>query len=398
MGLRAGRALNTDATAARAATAVILSDGAQSTCSGARAPTAPDPADMRPDEPTGEPSTRGAPAHPPAADEHTIDAAGSAPAAAETAHQHLVTRVPTARVGDTARTLLAKLHAERFEVTDPVYLVDGDGVLTGVVALADLLGADPSTAIAELATPPPPAVPLGTDQEDVASHAILHGIAAVPVVGRGDRLLGVVPPVALLEVLRHEHVEDLHRIAGIVREEQVARQAIEAPPVRRARHRLPWLIGGLAASALSAIVMKRYEDVLQSNLTIAFFIPAIVYLADAIGTQSEAIAVRGLSLSRKPLLAVLGGELRTGLLIGAVLSLLALVPVWLFVGDTRLAIAVAAALFVASATATVLGFSLPWLLARGGADPAFGSGPVATIAQDVLSLLIYFATVSLLLL
>lgn len=320
------------------------------------------------------------------------------PPAAETAHQHLVTRVPTARIGDTAQTLLAKLRAERFEVTDPVYLVDGDGVLSGVVALTDLLGADPSIAVADLATPPPPAVPLGTDQEDVASHAILHGIAAVPVVGRGDRLLGVVPPVALLEVLRHEHVEDLHRIAGILREEQVARQAIEAPPARRARHRLPWLIGGLAASALSAIVMKRFEDVLQANLAIAFFIPAIVYLADAIGTQSEAIAVRGLSLSRKPLLAVLGGELRTGLLIGAVLSLLALVPVWLFVGDTRLAVAVAASLFVASATATVLGFSLPWLLARSGTDPAFGSGPVATIAQDVLSLLIYFATVSLLLL
>ena len=36
-------------------------------------------------------------------------------------------------------------------------------------------------------------------------------------------------------------------------------------------------------------------------------------------------------------------------------------------------------------------------LARSGRDPAFGSGPIATIIQDVLSLLIYFWTVQALL-
>ncbi|MGZ8725355.1 MAG: magnesium transporter [Aeromicrobium sp.] len=34
--------------------------------------------------------------------------------------------------------------------------------------------------------------------------------------------------------------------------------------------------------------------------------------------------------------------------------------------------------------------SLPWLIDRLGRDPAFGSGPLATVVQDVLSLLIYF--------
>jgi magnesium transporter len=48
--------------------------------------------------------------------------------------------------------------------------------------------------------------------------------------------------------------------------------------------------------------------------------------------------------------------------------------------------------------ATTVGLLLPWLLAHTGRDPAFGSGPIATIIQDVLSLLIYFAIASLLLL
>jgi magnesium transporter len=33
---------------------------------------------------------------------------------------------------------------------------------------------------------------------------------------------------------------------------------------------------------------------------------------------------------------------------------------------------------------------LPWAFGRLGFDPALGSGPVGTILQDVLTLLIYF--------
>jgi magnesium transporter len=34
---------------------------------------------------------------------------------------------------------------------------------------------------------------------------------------------------------------------------------------------------------------------------------------------------------------------------------------------------------------------LPWLLDASGQDPAFGSGPLATVIQDLLSILIFFA-------
>jgi magnesium transporter len=33
--------------------------------------------------------------------------------------------------------------------------------------------------------------------------------------------------------------------------------------------------------------------------------------------------------------------------------------------------------------------SLPWILNRFGIDPAFGSGPLATVIQDLLSVIIY---------
>jgi magnesium transporter len=122
-------------------------------------------------------------------------------------------------------------------------------------------------------------------------------------------------------------------------------------------------------------------------------VPGIVYLADAIGTQSEAVAVRGLSLTRTGIRHLLAGELRTGMAIGATLGLIAFLPVWVTFGEFRLAAAVAIAIFAAGAMAAALGLLLPWLLARLGGDPAMGSGPLATVIQDILSLVVYLGVV-----
>jgi len=54
---------------------------------------------------------------------------------------------------------------------------------------------------------------------------------------------------------------------------------------------------------------------------------------------------------------------------------------------------VAIAIFAAGAMAAALGLLLPWGLARLGRDPAMGSGPLATVIQDILSLLVYLAVV-----
>jgi len=334
----------------------------------------------------------------PPAEEPGRPAAGAA--GRDSAGDHLVVRVLRAHPGDTVSQTRARLAAGDLSLdsAEAVWLVDGDRRLVGAVPLPRLLEADGARSLAEIAIAPVPAVEMGMDQEHIASLALHHGLSSVAVLDARGHFAGVVPPQALLEVLRREHVEDLHRFAGIGPEDTRAREAVEAPPIRRARDRLPWLLVGLLGSMAATFIVAGFEEALQSRVAIAFFVPGIVYLADAVGTQSEAIAVRGLSLSRQPLRHLLAGELRTGLLIGVTLALLALAPIWWWFGDAQLALAVAIALLAASACATTIGFALPWLLARSGRDPAFGSGPIATIVQDLLSLLIYFGTVQALLL
>ncbi|MDF2749786.1 MAG: magnesium transporter, partial [Gaiellaceae bacterium] len=52
---------------------------------------------------------------------------------------------------------------------------------------------------------------------------------------------------------------------------------------------------------------------------------------------------------------------------------------------------VSLALFASSSIAVVVAMLLPYLLARLGLDPAYGSGPLATVIQDLLSIAIYLS-------
>lgn len=299
--------------------------------------------------------------------------------------------VPILPPAATAAAARAALAAPDLDSHERVWVVDG-AALVGVVPLPRLLTAAPETPLRDLADPPPAAVEADTGAERVALHALRQRLDAVPV-ARDGAFLGVVPSHALLEVLRREHVEDLHRLAGIQREQDSTVRALEEPATRNALHRLPWLVVGLFGTLVAGGVMTGFEETLRADVAVAFFVPGIVYLADAVGTQTETLVIRGLARSHLPLWRVVLREMGTGALLGAVLGALALPAVWLGWGDARLAAAVALSVAVACATATTVGMLLPWALSARGVDPAYGSGPLATIVQDVLSLVVYLVVV-----
>jgi magnesium transporter len=309
----------------------------------------------------------------------------------ETVGDHLVTSVLRATPNETVERARARLCAEKPENPALVLVDDPDGRLAGVVPLGELLRLDAATALGEAIEAEFPRVTPEDDQEEAASLALHHGVDALPVVDTAGRALGMMPPRALLHVLRREHIKDLHMLAGIERKTAQARHAIEDPPLRRVRHRLPWLLVGLVGSAFATAAMASMEATFEKHIAVAFFVPGLVYLADAIGTQTETVAVRGLSMTRIRLVRLLAGELPTGMLIGAILAALSFVPIlWAF-GDLRLAASVGVSIVVAGVLANGIGLVLPWGLKRLRFDPAYGSGPTGTVLQDVCTILIYFA-------
>ena len=307
----------------------------------------------------------------------------------DTAVAHAYTQVPvvapTARAGEVWASLLGR----RYKSATHLVVCEGDQ-FRGILRIEELLVAPAEAAVHTLMDAHPPVVAPGLDQEIAAWQAVRHEESALAVVDASGCFVGLIPPHRLLAVLLEEHEEDLARIGGFLKDTAAVRHASEESMPRRVWHRLPWLLLGLAGALVAADLVGWFEAQLRVQVMLAFFLPGIVYLADAVGTQTETVVVRGLSVGVR-LRQVVGRELLTGLVIGVALGLIALPLVWWRWGEGALAVAVALSLLAACSTATVAAMTLPWLLDRLGLDPAFGSGPLATVVQDLLSIVIYFA-------
>ena len=311
----------------------------------------------------------------------------------ETAAEHATAHVPVAgpfqRVGDVRELLVGR----RFDSASHIVVCDADTFL-GIVTIEDLLLAPADAKMESLMDRGAPVVASGVDQEVAAWRAVRHGESALAVVNGHGHFVGVIPPHRLVAVLLSEHEEDLSRFGGFLKTTSVARTTSEEPVRRRFRHRLPWLLMGLGGALLAADLVASFEAHLQLNVIIAFFIPGIVYLADAVGTQTECVVVRGLSLG-VPMRRMVGRELLAGVMIGMALAAVALPFVWWRWNDAGLALSVGMSVLAACSTATLAAMMLPWLFDALALDPAFGSGPLATVVQDLLSIWIYLSVTTL---
>lgn len=310
----------------------------------------------------------------------------------ETAGEHVATQVPQARPTDLVSQVRSSLAGRVFETAAAVAVTD-EGRLVGLVRLEDLMAASGDAHMLAVMDASPAVVGPGVDQEVVAWQAVQRGESVLAVVDDDGRFLGLVPPQRMLAILLWEHEEDMARLGGFLHDAQAARRASREPVLRRLWHRLPWLIVGLIGALVAALVIESFEAQLRANVALAFFIPGIVYMADAIGTQTETLVIRGLSVGVR-IGEVVRREIVTGLLVGLAVAALFL-PVALWQWDNDVAMAAALALLAACSIATVVAMVLPWVLSRLGKDPAFGSGPLATVIQDLASIVIYFVFVLL---
>jgi magnesium transporter len=287
----------------------------------------------------------------------------------------------------------AALAGRRFASATEIALLD-EGRVTGVVPIERLLGSADQTPMEDLADEPV-FVSAGADLEATARATARSGGRSIAVVEADGRFLGLVPPVRLLQLLELEHEEDLARLGGSLRGVSDARAASEEDVTRRLWHRLPWLGLGLLGAMASVVVVGAFEDEIRTQVLLAFFLPAVVYMADAVGTQTETVVIRGMALGVS-VREVFARELLTGLVIGALLGsafFAFTLAVW---HDAQVAAAVAISLAISCSIATVVAMALPYVFARLDRDPAFGSGPLATVIQDLLSIVAYFAVATLL--
>ena len=301
--------------------------------------------------------------------------------------EHATVKVPVAEPWRRAGPAREGLIGEEFESVSSLAVVERQR-LVGLVPMERLLAAEADIPLSAIMDTDLPVVGPETDQERAAWEMVHRNESNLAVVDGNGRFRGLVPARRMLAVLLEEHNEDLARLGGYLAGTRSAREAAEERIARRLLHRLPWLILGLAGAMASVLIVGAFESQLDSMVLLAFFLPAVVYMADAVGTQTETVLIRGLSVgfhTRK----VLWREAGTGVVIGLLIALLFFPFALVGWGEADVALAVAVALFASCGIATVVAMGLPLLLMRLGRDPAFGSGPLATIVQDLLSIAVY---------
>lgn len=312
--------------------------------------------------------------------------------AASLATRAVPTVPPSASVGEVEQLLLNRISD--FTTVDYIYVVEG-GRLVGVASIKDLFRQPKRSSVASVMARDVASVHPSSHRERVAYLALRRNIKAVPVVGDGNKFLGVVPNDTILNILEGEAAEDLLHISGVHRSHALGRR--QQSTAASLRHRLPWLLVGMAGGLGAAGIVGEFHHVLERHVLLAGFVPLVMYVAGATAVQTQSFLIRDLAVD--PGLRFgryLLRQAATTASIAAVVGLAMAAVGAAFGLPADVTAAVAISLSVAVMSSVVTGCVVPYVFARLRQDPAEASGPLTTIIQDVGGVAIYFAIASLL--
>jgi magnesium transporter len=268
-----------------------------------------------------------------------------------------------------------------------IFVVDPAGVLRGQVTMRQLLLARPDQHMEGLMGQPPLVVRVDEDQEAVAQKFQKYDVQAAPVIDDHGRLLGRITFDDIMDVVHEETDQDFYRLAGSSEEE-----VYSSGPAKIATLRLPWLLFNLGGGFITSAVLSYFEVSFSDLLVLVPFVPMIMGLSGAVGSQSATITVRGLAMGRiteGQLWRNILRELRISSIIAATLGTVIALAAGLISSAGRLGLAVGVSIITAIVVSTILGAIIPLFFRALKIDPALASGPVVTSANDVVSLMIY---------
>ena len=284
--------------------------------------------------------------------------------------------------------------------------VTKDRTLVGLVTVKDLLLAqDDEMRIEEIMLTNIISVDTHTDQEEVAQMFSKYNVLALPVVDAERRMVGIITFDDAMDVMEDEATEDMELMSGMLPSEK--------PYLRNSvfelfRNRILWLVLMMVSSTFTSLIITHFESALDKVAMLTAFIPMLMGTGGNSGSQSSVTVIRALSLGELEfgdLFRVIWKEIRTGVLCGVALAVacyakLMLVDGLLFsnAGITwQVGLVVCATMSLTVLVAKIIGAVLPLVAKKLGLDPAVMASPFITTIVDTLSLLLYFAVASMVL-
>ena len=278
-----------------------------------------------------------------------------------------------------------------------LFVVDAERRLVGAASLFDVLRSEQDIPLLGLMNPEVLTVHVADDQETAARMMARYDLVAVPVVDDLGHIVGVITVDDLVDVLELEATEDIQRIAGSV---PLDTPYMDAGITRMAWKRLGWLLLLFVTGTLTGSVMRLFQSDLAEAVALTVFIPLLIGTGGNAGSQATATIIRALAVGDIVLrdsMHVLWRELRTSLILGGLLSVIAYGRAITWVDSSLTALVVSLSIFAIVIWANTVGALLPLLAAKFRVDPALVSGPLMSTLVDATGLLLYFTIARLVL-
>ena len=278
-----------------------------------------------------------------------------------------------------------------------LYVVDGSGVFAGAIDLKDLIIARENDPLSGIIRRSYPYVLAHEKVEDCIDRIAEYEEDSLPVLTEDGRIAGILTAQDLVELVDDAMGDDYAKLGGLTSEED-----LREPAAVSMKKRLPWLIVLLFLGMGVSSVVGIFEAVV-AVLPIVICVQSLVLdMAGNVGTQSLAVTIRVLmdeNLTLKEELALLGKEMRVGLLNGGCLGLMALAVLGVYIHVCKgyawgpaflISGCVGVSLVVAMVISSLVGTMVPMLFHKIHIDPAVASGPLITTVNDLVAVVTYY--------
>jgi magnesium transporter len=311
---------------------------------------------------------------------------------------------PDMRV-DEAVSYLRRQTKDRAETIYYVYVLDQEQRLLGVVSFRELLTAEATRLVRDIMHTDFVSIPEDMDQEAVSEVFAETDFLALPVVDPQGHIKGIVTVDDIVDVVKEEATEDIHKIGGVA---ALGGPYLEIGFLAMLRKRGGWLSILFVSEMLTTTAMAHFQDELARAVLLSIFQPLILSAGGNSGSQATTLIIRAMVLGEVRLrdwFHVMRREIVSGFVLGVMLGTMGMVRIvlWHFAfhdyGTHYLLVAmtVSSSVILVVLWGTLVGSMLPLVLRRLGLDPASASAPFVATLVDVSGLVIYFSIASMIL-
>lgn len=281
------------------------------------------------------------------------------------------------------------------ETINTCYVIDGNRKLEGIVSLRKLILHESEVLIKDMMNTKIIAIDTGMDQEEIADLFKKYDLLAMPVVDKENRLVGIITIDDIVDIIEQENTEDMQKMAAMQPSEE---EYLKTNVFTLAKHRVIWLLVLMISATFTGNIIKQFEEVIQSVVVLAAFIPMLMDTGGNAGSQSATLVIRGIALNEIELgdiFKVLWKEFRVSVIVGLILSVVNFLRIYFFEKtDLKISITVCVSLFLTVVLAKIVGGVLPIIAKRLKLDPAIMASPLITTIVDAVALFTYFTMAS----